>query len=142
LFPPATIGVQIQHKGHWHSKKVWPFFSQLCQEPLFVPIPVLPDLVSLVRFIAKCSLVVCAEGGISHIAKSQGTPAIVIYGGFADPSWNGYKEHINISRIMDCSYCYNPSPCKAEVERQCMREITVESIVQKALTVLRDGHGR
>jgi ADP-heptose:LPS heptosyltransferase len=140
LFPPVTIGVQIRHKGHWHAKKVWPYFRQLCQPP-FYEIPLFQDLVSLVRFISRCSAVVCAEGGISHIARAVGTPAVVIYGGFASPSWNGYGDHINISKIMDCSYCYNPSPCKAPVERQCMREISIQTVRKAALSLVGEEHG-
>ena len=123
------IGVQVLHKGHWHRKKVWPKFNDLWNYPGFVNIPYFDRVTPLVKFIASCKAVVCAEGGISHIAKAVGTPAIVIYGGFANPIWNGYKDQINICNEKWCSYCYDPTPCKNEIERLCMKEITVEQVL-------------
>lgn len=123
------IGVQVLHKGHWHAKKVWPKFNELCNYPGFVNIPYFDRVTPLVKFIASCRAVVCAEGGISHIAKAVGTPAIVIYGGFARPEWNGYRDQINICNEKWCSYCYDPTPCKNEIERLCMKEITVEQVL-------------
>lgn len=129
---PSTgmIGVQVMHKGHWHNKKVWPKFDELANRPgPFEAIPFFHDFNLLVEYIASCKAVVCAEGGISHIAKAVGTPAIVIYGGFAHPDWNGYKEQINICNEKWCSYCYDPTPCKNKIERLCMKEITVVQVL-------------
>ena len=127
------IGVQVLHKGHWNQKKVWPKFGDLVriapEEYNLVEIPLLPNVRELVKFILSCKAVVCAEGGVSHIARAFDVPAIVIYGGFANPEWNGYKEQINIVNQKWCSWCYNPSPCKEKVERLCMKEITVEQIL-------------
>lgn len=124
------IGVQVLHKGHWHKKKLWPKFNDLANRPGFMMIPYFGHVLQLIEFIATCKAVVCAEGGISHIAKALGIPAIVIYGGFARPEWNGYRDQINICNEKWCSYCYDPTPCKNEVERICMKEITVEQVLR------------
>lgn len=127
------VGVQVMHKGHWDGKKVWPHFQELVEvDDRCEPIPRFRNISELVWWIASRKAVVCAEGGISHIARAMGTPAIVIYGGFARPEWNGYEEHINICNPLDCSYCYNSHKCENIIHKQCMWEITVER-VQKEL---------
>lgn len=123
------VGVQVIHKGHWNKKKVWPKFEELASLPGFFPIPKKKNVLDLISEIASCRAVVCAEGGISHIARAVGTPAIVVYGGFAHPDWNGYKEQINICNEKWCSYCYTPKTCKNKIERLCMKEITVEQVI-------------
>jgi len=123
------VGVQVIHKGHWHKKKVWPKFYELASLPGFFPIPKVNNVLDLVSVIGSCKAVVCSEGGISHIARAVGTPAIVVYGGFAHPDWNGYKEQINICNEKWCSYCYNPKPCENKIERLCMKEITLEQVI-------------
>lgn len=130
-----VIGVQISHKGHWHAKKVWPKFEELLQwrtEGLnFQPIPArLPNSLALAAYVSGCRAFVCAEGGISHLARALDVPAVVLYGGFARPEWNGYKEQINICNEKWCSFCYNTKPCLNKIERFCMKEITVESVVR------------
>ena len=118
------VGVQVLHKGHWHKKKVWPYFDELAE--YYTPIPHYECVCDLVAYIASCKLVVCAEGGISHIAKAVGTPAIVIYGGFANPEWNGYADQVNIVSRPECSYCYNSYPCKGDYK--CLTGISAEYV--------------
>lgn len=128
------IGVQIDHKPHWHHKRVWPFFEELAQQEPFAgqefrPIYYLGSVLELIAFIAGLRLVVCAEGGIQHIAAAVGTPAVVIFGGFSSPEWNGYPFNRNLVNLKECAYCYTPFPCEAKVERECMREITVTMVM-------------
>jgi ADP-heptose:LPS heptosyltransferase len=130
--PGGAIGVQVLHKGHWHAKKIWPWFDALAKLPGFEPIRKCAAVTDLVKQISQFRAVVCAEGGISHIARALDVPAVVIYGGFAKPEWNGYEEQINLCNPLDCSYCYNPGPCTNAIERRCMREISIESVVEAA----------
>ena len=125
---PPIVGVQLLHKGHWDAKKVWPKFAELARRPGYVAIPRVPSIKDLVYFISGCDAVVCAEGGISHIAKAVGTQAIVIYGGFAHPSWNGYEDQINMCNEKWCSYCYNPSPCENDIKHLCLKEIQTSDV--------------
>lgn len=131
----GQIGVQVLHKGHWDGKKVWPKFDELSKRDGFFPIPHFSGttkILDLVQYIQRAKLVVCAEGGISHIARAVETPAIVIYGGFASPKWNGYEDHVNITNEKHCSFCYSPRPCDNEVHKICMKEITVEQVIRAA----------
>lgn len=130
-----TIGVQTMHKGHWHAKKVWPYFDILARATGFEPIPKTESITALVHKIASYRAVVCAEGGISHIAKAVGTKAIVVYGGFADPAWNGYPDQVNIVNKKSCSYCYNPDPCTNSIDRRCMRDISVSRVLMEAIEI-------
>jgi ADP-heptose:LPS heptosyltransferase len=124
------VAVQVTHKGHWDNKKVWPFFEELCwRDNRCEPVPMCDGVDGLVRHLSTYQAVVCAEGGLSHIAKAIGLPAIVIYGGFAKPEWNGYEEHVNICRPLECSYCYHPKPCVHEIQRACMKSISVGEVI-------------
>lgn len=125
----SGVGVQVMHKGHWHKKKVWPWFEELSTMEGFEPIPKVKNVVDLVNLIASYNAVVCAEGGISHIARAVDTPAVVVFGGFADYHWSGYIEHYNLTNEYWCSYCYNPDPCKEKIERKCLREIKIEDVL-------------
>lgn len=142
----VKIGVQSLHKGHWHEKKVWPKFDELAKLDGFEAIPKVGSVIELVRTIATYPAVVCAEGGISHIAKAVDVPAVVIYGGFANPEWNGYRDQINLCNVKECSYCYHPGPCVQLVERLCMKEITLAEVLRavKGLRKLTDmaGHNQ
>lgn len=128
------IGVQVLHKNQWHSKKVWDKFKDLCEfdSEMFVPIPKTKNLHELVNLISSYKMVVCAEGAVSHIAKAVNTPAIVIFGGFANPMWNGYEDQINITNVLECSYCYNPRRCINNINKLCMQNITIDDVVLKA----------
>ncbi|WP_028320364.1 glycosyltransferase family 9 protein [Desulfatiglans anilini] len=128
----SRVGVQVRHKGHWWNKKVWPGFLELSGMPGFEPIPRCQTVADLVRVVGSYRAVVCAEGGLSHIARALGVPAVVVFGGFADPAWNGYEEQVNICNPLPCSYCYNPDPCVDFLERRCMKEITVAQVAAAA----------
>jgi len=135
------VGVQVMHKGHWHQKKTWPYFYDFSAmkkigREYINPIGKMRDLSELVRVIAGYKVVVCAEGGISHIAKAVGTPAVVIYGGFAKPEWNGYEDQTNLCNEMHCSYCYHPRECVEDPERRCLREISIQQVLEAVTEVL------
>ena len=134
------IGVQVLHKRHWNQKKVWPHFEALAVMDGFESIPKIvdhlkgPAVKALAEQIAGYKVVVCAEGGISHIAKAVGTPAVVIMGGFHRPEWAGYEDHVNlVDRDVWCrDICYNPHPCHHEVERACMYGISLDEVWEAA----------
>lgn len=129
------IGVQILHKGQWNKKKVWPYFSDLIKSnpQLFESIPKCNSIQELTSVVASYKGIICTEGGISHLAKATNTPAIVIYGGFANPEWNGYRSQVNICCKMECSYCYNSYKCVSKKEeRECMRNISISHITTTA----------
>lgn len=120
--------VQTLHVHQWHSKKVWDKFDFFAETYGYEPIPHVTGIYPLVKMIASARVVVCSEGAISHIAKAVGTKAVVIFGGWSNPEWNGYSEQTNITNVKDCSYCWNPDPCTNQTDRLCMREITLEQV--------------
>lgn len=124
------VGVQVMHKRQWYGKKVWDDFDELATRPGFAPIPHVQNVKQLVQYVASCKMVVCAEGAISHIARAVDTPAVVIFGGFAQPMWSGYSVHRNIVNEKPCSKgCYSPRPCGSD--KVCMKEITIERVIQE-----------
>lgn len=130
------IGVQVIHKGLWHDKKNWGKFDELANRRGFRPIPLLrkmDDARALAEFLTDCRAIVCAEGGISHLCRALDVPCVVVYGGFADPRWNGYPEQVNITTSIKCGPCYSGDPCPMNPPKECMRMISVEAMIHQAL---------
>lgn len=120
--------VQIHHNRNFHSKRVWPYFSEFCDRYGYTPLEIHRTLTGLVRAVAEARVVVCADSGVQHIARAVGTPAVVVYGGFSQPEWNGYAKHVNITRELKCSPCYNRRLCVANPERACLRDIGLDEV--------------
>ena len=73
------------------------------------------------------------EGGLHHAAAALGIPAIVIFGGWANPTVTGYKNHINLTG--GANPCGSVAPCRhcalamaaitpahvAEIAKSCRR---------------------
>jgi ADP-heptose:LPS heptosyltransferase len=93
----------------------------------------MPTLRDLASWLTACRSVVCAETGISHLCRALDVPCTVVYGGFADPAWNGYREQNNITTSIPCGPCYSGDPCPMSPPKECLRAITVEAVEQSAL---------
>jgi hypothetical protein len=130
----GSIGVQVIHKKQdWHPKKTWDGFEALSRRPGFKPIPHLPGVKELASWLTSCKSVVCAETGISHLCRALDVPCTVVYGGFADPAWNGYREQNNITTSIPCGPCYSGDPCPMSPPKECLRVITVDAVERSAL---------
>lgn len=130
------IGVQVRHKRNYHSKRVWPHFDDLSMQIGFQAIADISSgdkMTGLVKEVAKYKLVICAEGGISHVRAALGLPAIVLFGGFSDPIWTGYNFHDNLVSDIPCKHCYNLSPCKNNL--RCWDEFSMEDIIEKTKSI-------
>jgi ADP-heptose:LPS heptosyltransferase len=132
------IGVQKMEdcKPNWNCKRIWPYLNDLLKEVAMCgheirQVPHFSAITELVSFIASLRLLVCTQGGLQQIAKAVGTPALVIYGGFAKPEWNGYADQNNLCNPKPCSYCWHPHPCVAENKLECLTEITLEQVKQE-----------
>lgn len=160
LFLPRTnippekrekVGIQVIHKGQWFRKKVWPRFSDLVYQFKQAgieaePIPKMKDALSLARKISNYKAVVCAEGGISHLAKALNIPAVVIFGGFASPEWSGYPEHVNLTAEKGtCPYmpCYGPFPCyfREIDDLKCLNSISIDRVITETARILEQTYG-
>ena len=102
-----------------------------------LPIKNIPDVTNIhnISFRSACAvlsktdLFIGTEGGMHHAAAALNKKAVVIFGGFIDPSITGYNFHKNI-------YIKNlNSPCGSKYQcehcKKCMDLITVDMIIKK-----------
>jgi len=140
--PPKRnlIGVQTVHKGNYHNKRVWLGLVELSRREGFEAIPEIVDgdkMIGLVRKLAEYQAVVCPEGGVSHIAAALHLPAVVVFGGFSDPQWTGYPDHVNITSDIECRHCYNNNPCVNKEPFKCVQSISVQSVEEVAKALIK-----
>jgi Glycosyltransferase family 9 (heptosyltransferase) len=84
--------------------------------------------------IARASLVLTIDGGTHHMAASMGTPAVVVFGGFANPLVTGYPYQRNFYSEIDGSPCGNYQLCGHC--KQAMDLITPAAVRKAALDLL------
>lgn len=91
--------------------------------------------------VKHASLVMTVDGGTHHMAASMNTPAVVIFGGFADPKITGYAYQKNFYVDLPESPCGRYYPC--EHCKKAMSMISPEQVKQAALKILskEDGNG-
>jgi len=61
--------------------------------------------------VSHADLIMTTDGGMHHLAASMNTPAVVIFGGFADPSITGYPYQVNFYVDLDESPCGRYGKC-------------------------------
>jgi ADP-heptose:LPS heptosyltransferase len=78
--------------------------------------------------LSRAKLYIGPEGGLHHGSAAVGIPAVVIFGGFANPKSTGYSTHINITaggppcgRMSECPHC-----------QKAMHSISVEQVFNAA----------
>jgi hypothetical protein len=88
----------------------------------------------------RSRLFIGQEGGLMHLAAAVNTPSVIVYGGFTDPSMNGYPHTVALVEHPDCAPCYPAFDCP--YGRQCMRSISVERVTAavRELYETRIGH--
>jgi len=79
-------------------------------------------------------LIILPEGGLHHAAAAVGTPAVVLFGGFAPPAVLGYDEHTNLTGGVTRA-CGSFDTCQHCIE--AMNAITVDSVVGAAERILK-----
>ena len=79
--------------------------------------------------LSKADLFIGTEGGLHHAAAALNKKAVVIFGGFIDPSITGYSFHNNLY-IDDLN-----SPCGSKHEckhcKNCMDLITIDKVIKE-----------
>jgi ADP-heptose:LPS heptosyltransferase len=83
-------------------------------------------LPQLLAAIAAADLLVTPETGSMHIAAAVGTPAVVIYGGYIDPTATGYPANINLYSPVACAPCWLRTPCP--YGKMCLHRITPDQV--------------
>lgn len=79
----------------------------------------------------RCKLVICNDGGMLHIARSQDTSTISIFGPTDDKVYGPYpasEKHAVIKSEADCRPCYKRFKLPECDTKKCMEDISVEII--------------
>lgn len=80
--------------------------------------------------IAGSQLFLGQVGFLMHVARAVETRAVIIYGGRELPWQSGYPCNTNLVTPLPCSPCWRWNACHNPVERDCMRRIGVEDVVE------------
>ncbi len=84
--------------------------------------------------LAKCSFVICNDGGPLHVAVSQNVRTVSIFGPVDERVYGPYPrdpKHIVVTKDIDCRPCYRKFKLPAcPHNRQCIREISTEEVFE------------
>lgn len=98
----------------------------------------LTSLSETAAVIQKSSLLVSGDSGVLHIAVGLGTPTVSLFGPGRAKKWAPQGgQNIVINKRLPCSPCTTfgtTPPCP--INAQCMREITVDEVVNAITMVL------
>jgi len=92
------------------------------------------------ELLRQCKLSISNDTAIAHMAEAMGTPAISIFGPTAKEF--GYSPFLPASRRIEISLKCRPcsrngkGECKNKIQRQCLRDIPVQMVLQSALQIL------
>jgi len=81
--------------------------------------------------IKKCKALICNDGGLLHIAVSQDTPTISIFGPTDENVYGPYspsKRHVIMKSNADCRPCYKRFRLPECRTIKCMGDISVETV--------------
>src|SRR5262249_19722280 len=88
----------------------------------------------------RCALLVGNDSGPKHVAVALGIPTVTVYGPTNPATWHPLQgPHVAVfAEGLDCLFC-NANRCPLEGDRhmRCMRDVTVERVVEAARTLLR-----
>jgi len=84
--------------------------------------------------LAGASLFVGMVGFLMHLARSVGTPAVVIFGGREHPEQSGYPRNRNLFTTLPCSPCWLWNQCP--YDRECLRRIEAAEVIDAARRLL------
>jgi lipopolysaccharide heptosyltransferase II len=91
--------------------------------------------------VGLCDLIVCNDGGPLHVAVTQGTPTVSIFGPVDEKVYGPYpkeKNHYVIKKDLACRPCYQDFkfiPCKT---RECLNLIGVDEVLDKVRLLIKD----
>lgn len=69
------------------------------------------------------------EGGLMHLAKAVGRPAVIIYGGLVARESSAYDDHEIVDEPIPCSPCYDSHRAVGDcATMECMERISVARV--------------
>jgi lipopolysaccharide heptosyltransferase II len=90
------------------------------------------SLSKLAALIKGCDLIICNDGGPLHIAVSQGTKTVSIFGPVDPRVYGPYPEgpdNIVIKKALACQPCYKKFKLKECVHMDCLNTIEVKEVM-------------
>jgi heptosyltransferase-2 len=92
----------------------------------------------------RCDLLVSNDTGVMHLGAAMGTPTVGLFGASNPVPWApvGPRSTYLYKTRQPCSPCINfyrrqiPQSCTASVESACMRDISVEDVLEASRTVI------
>ena len=93
------------------------------------------SLLELAALMKHCCLFIGNDAGPMHMAAAVGCPVVALFGPSNPAVWGPRGKYIKtIYKGLDCQECFHPGCFRGE--QSCMKLITVEEVLQKALGCL------
>jgi ADP-heptose:LPS heptosyltransferase len=86
----------------------------------------------------RCDLVISNDGGTVHLAVSQDTPTISIYGPTDDLVYGPYpksEKHIVVTSKINCRPCYKKFKLPECEHKKCLESISVDEVFCKLVSL-------
>ena len=97
-------------------------------KPLIGPDTKIREMAYLIK---RCRAFVCNDGGLLHIAVSQDTPTVSIFGPTDEKVYGPYpasEKHIVVTNDVDCRPCYRRFRLPECTDRKCMEGLSVDVV--------------
>lgn len=93
------------------------------------------SILALAALLSKCSLALCNDGGLMHVAGAVGCPLVAVMPNtpisYLPPGENTVSFHSRVS----CAPCY-PNRPKTCLKARCLEDISLEEVVNSCLNFL------
>jgi ADP-heptose:LPS heptosyltransferase len=102
------------------------------------------DWQELGALLSRCALLVGNDSGPKHVAVALQIPTVTVYGPTNPATWHPPEgPHTAVfADGLDCLFCNaNRCPLSGERHMRCMRDVSVERVVEAALSLLHSGAG-
>lgn len=99
----------------------------------------------MLALLARCRFLLTSDSGPMHLAAAVGTPVVALFGPESPQFYGPSGPAVVIYRALKCSPClniYNAKMFTCPYNAQCMREISVEDVLQAISHLLEGGSPR
>ncbi|NQV03888.1 MAG: glycosyltransferase family 9 protein [Candidatus Omnitrophica bacterium] len=102
--------------------------SKMHNKPLFSPKTRIREMSCLIN---RCKTVLCNDGGLLHVAVSQGVPTVSIFGPTDENVYGPYpasEKHIVMKSNVDCRPCYKRFRLPECTTKRCMEDLSADTV--------------